>query len=105
MFWHKKTGLCGFLESRNTGRLKLLILRACYSIERIVYSLTPPGVETMTSSPALRPSSALPTGDSLEIRPADGLASKAPTSVYLYSRSSLVHRWTTEPRETTSVRP
>jgi hypothetical protein len=52
-----------------------------YSTLQMVYSFTPPGVETITMSPILWPSSALPTGDSLEISPAAGLASKAPTRV------------------------
>jgi hypothetical protein len=54
---------------------------AAYSMEVTVYSLTPPGVETITISPALCPSSAFPTGDSLEIRPEPGSASKAPTNL------------------------
>lgn len=46
-----------------------------YSILRIVYSFTPPGVATVMTSPTLRPRNAFPTGDSLEIRPAAGFAS------------------------------
>src|SRR6266700_7377973 len=46
-----------------------------YSMERTVYSFTPPGVEAKTRSPILWPSNAFPTGDSLEIIPALGLAS------------------------------
>ena len=52
-----------------------------YEMERMMYSFTPPGVETMTRSPTLWPSSAFPTGDSLEMRPALGFASYAPTSL------------------------
>ena len=46
-----------------------------YSTLRRVYSFTQPGVFTTTQSPALWPNSAFPTGDSLEISPAHGLAS------------------------------
>ena len=52
-----------------------------YSTLQMVYSFTPPGVETITMSPILWPSSALPTGDLLEISPAAGFASNAPTRV------------------------
>src|SRR5712691_1407171 len=38
-----------------------------YLMLRIVYSFTPPGVDTITRSPTLWPNSAFPTGDSLEI--------------------------------------
>src|SRR5437588_11026595 len=41
----------------------------------------PPGVSTETSSPTLLPSRALPTGDSIEIRPLPGSASAEPTMV------------------------
>src|SRR5450759_4819788 len=54
-----------------------------YEMERMVYSFTPPGVETMTRAPTLWPSSAFPTGDSLDIRPELGCASYAPTILSL----------------------
>ena len=56
-------------------------VRSTYSMRRIVYSFTPPGVETMISSPSLCPNRARPTGDSLEMRPERGSASNAPTIV------------------------
>src|SRR3989442_1463723 len=52
-----------------------------YLMLRMVYSFTPPGVETITRLPSLWPSSALPTGDSLEMSPLLGFASTAPTIV------------------------
>src|SRR5207244_12326726 len=82
---------------------RLLLLLGDYEIEIIVYSFTPPGVETITSSPTLWPSSAFPTGDSLDIRPALGFASYAPTSLYCNSRPSLYGRYTTQLTETRSV--
>src|SRR3979411_1998897 len=39
----------------------------------------PDGTLTVTLSPFFRPTKALPTGDSTEIRPADGSLSTAPT--------------------------
>ena len=59
---------------------------------------------TLTASPFLRPSSALPTGDSLESRLLAGSASVEPTIVYvddLPESSSLT--WTSEPTRTTSL--
>src|SRR5947199_8968466 len=61
--------------------LSLDDFQSSYSTLSSVYSFTPPGVPTTTLSPALWPSSALPTGDSLEISPAPGLASYEPTMV------------------------
>jgi hypothetical protein len=43
-------------------------------------SASPRGVRTWTVSPAFFPTSALPTGDMFEIRPAEGSASGGPTS-------------------------
>ena len=72
----------------------------------VIFSCAPPrGAVNTTVSPRLRPSSALPTGDSLESLFSAGLASAEPTIVYradLPVFSSLT--WTTEPTATTSVR-
>ena len=66
--------------------------------------LGPRGTGTSTISPRLWPSSALPTGDSLESFMSEGLASAEPTIVYLTDLpdfSSLT--CTTEPTRTMSV--
>src|SRR4051794_10501084 len=62
----------------------------------------PEGSVTLTASPFLRPTSALPTGDSLESRFAPGSASVDPTIVYVSDLplSSLTDTW--EPTRTTS---
>ena len=50
------------------------------STATITNSASPRGVRTWTVSPAFLPTSALPTGDMFEIRPAEGSASGGPTS-------------------------
>jgi hypothetical protein len=45
----------------------------------ILSLIAPAGAATSTTSPFLRPSSALPTGDSLDSRPLAGSASAEPT--------------------------
>lgn len=50
-----------------------------YSTFKILICILPFGVFTATVSPALCPRSALPMGDSLEMRPSRGFASRAPT--------------------------
>ena len=49
---------------------------------------SPAGTLTSTCSPFLRPSSARPTGDSFEMKPAAGLASADPTIVNVSAPSS-----------------
>ena len=61
------------------------------------------GVVITTSSPRLRPSSALPTGDSLESFISAGLASAEPTIVYLFDLPASSLTCTTEPTRTRSV--
>ena len=58
---------------------------------------------TTTSSPRLRPSSALPTGDSFESLSSAGLASAVPTIAYRVDLPASSLTWTTEPTRTTSV--
>ena len=49
-------------------------------MESMVYICSPPGVETVTSSPILLPSMAEPTGETLDILPRSGFASFASTN-------------------------
>ena len=69
----------------------------------IFMECTPPGVLKSTVSPAFRPRSALPRGDSLEMRPDAGEASVLPTIVYVsvFLPLSACTR-TIEPTSTTS---
>src|SRR5258708_89171 len=76
---NKKPPLVPF--DKPPARRSLLSPGKGYSMLRMVYSFTPPGVETITRSPTLWPNSDLPTGDSLEISPELGFASNAPTIV------------------------
>src|SRR5688572_24120855 len=55
---------------------------------RIFISMVPAGTDTLTVSPARRPCSARPTGDSLLILPSCGDASADPTMVYFSLRPS-----------------
>src|SRR5581483_1719060 len=73
------------------------------SILVILSRRSPLGVVITTSSPRLRPSSALPTGDSLDSLASAGLASAEPTIVYLTDLPPSSLTWTTEPTRTWSV--
>ncbi len=57
-----------------------------YSISVIVSRSLPAGVSTCTESPLRLPTRALPTGETLEMRPAIGSVSTELTMVYLASR-------------------
>src|SRR5207245_11718359 len=73
-----------------------------YRTSTISILVEPAGVSTETSSPTRLPSSALPTGDSSEIRPLLGSASADPTMVKAsspYSSCTL----TVEPTSTTPL--
>src|SRR3989344_3468237 len=87
---------CGFFEK---PVIKTTFRQYVYSIFTIVYSVLPMGVMTGTTSPFLAPMRDLPTNDSFEILPAAGLASLAPTIVYLVSLP-LTITVTVEPMET-----
>ena len=84
------------------GRLRTGRCRPASGCVTIVYVKSPAGTRTTTLSPFLRPSSARPTGDSLEIRPSRGLASVEPTIVNVSLPSSL-STVTVEPIWTCSV--
>src|SRR5947209_9349938 len=70
----------------------------------VILSLRSPlGVEMTTSSPRLCPSSALPTGDSLESFISAGFASAEPTIVYLVDLPDSSLTCTSDPTLTMSV--
>src|ERR1700744_5588198 len=73
------------------------------SILVIFRERSPRGVTILTSSPRLRPSSALPTGASLESFNPEGFASAEPTIVYLFDFPAASLTWTIEPTRTSSL--
>src|SRR6202012_1595358 len=88
----------------NAAHPVLLIARDQATSILVIFSeRSPRGVTILTSSPRLRPSSALPTGDSLESFISEGFASAEPTIVYLFDFPAASLTWSIEPTPASSV--